>query len=123
MTRIVLVDDHALVRDGLRSILAEHPDLCVVGEASDGEMAIEVARQLRPDVILMDVNMPRMNGLEATRLITTEFPEITVVGLSMQDDEQTDLSMQKAGAIGLVSKGDVAGKLVQVIEAVRSAKN
>ena len=123
VTRIVLVDDHALVRDGLRSILAERPDLCVVAEASDGEMAIEVARQLRPDVIVMDVNMPKMNGLEATRLITTEFPEITVIGLSMQDDAQTVLSMKKAGAIGLVSKGDVAEKLVQLIEAVRSAKN
>jgi DNA-binding NarL/FixJ family response regulator len=120
MTRIVLVDDHAMVRDGLRSILEAHPDMCVEAEASDGQMAVDLARQLRPDVIVMDVNMPGMNGLEATRRITTEFPEITVVGLSMQDDVETAISMQKAGAIGLVSKGDAAGNLVQMI---RNARN
>ncbi|HKY72209.1 MAG TPA: response regulator [Nitrospira sp.] len=119
MIRIVLVDDHAMVRDGLRSILEAHPDLCVEAEASDGQMAVELARQLRPDVIVMDVNMPGMNGLEATRRITTEFPEITVVGLSVQDDPATAISMQKAGAIGLVSKGDAAGNLVQMIRNAR----
>ena len=120
MTRIVLVDDHAMMRDGLRSILEAHPDLCVEAEASDGQMAVELARQLRPDVIVMDVNMPRMNGLEATRRITTEFPDITVVGVSMHDDAETALSMQEAGAIGLVSKGDAAGELVQMIRNART---
>ena len=120
MTRIVLVDDHAMVRDGLRSILEAHPDMCVEAEASDGQTAVELARQLRPDVIVMDVNMPGMNGVEATRRITTEFPEITVVGLSVHDDPGTALSMQKAGAIGMVSKGDAAGNLVEMIRNTRS---
>jgi len=85
-------------------------------------MAIEAARQLRPNVIVMDVNMPTMNGLEATRRITAEFPEITVIGLSMNDDEKVILAMREAGATGYVSKTEAADKLVDVIEAARSAK-
>ena len=122
ITRIVLVDDHALMRDGLRRLLEEQSGLCVVAEASDGQMAIELAQKLRPDIMVMDVNMPKMNGLEATRLITAEFPEIAIIGFSMQDDAKTALSMQKAGAIGFVSKGDAAERLVQMIGAARSAK-
>jgi len=122
ITRILLVDDHTLVRQGLRSILEEQPAFCVVAEASDGQMAIEAARQLRPNVIVMDVNMPTMNGLEATRRITAEFPEITVIGLSMNDDEKVILAMREAGATGYVSKTEAADKLVDVIEAARSAK-
>jgi signal transduction histidine kinase/CheY-like chemotaxis protein len=122
MMQILLVDDHPLVRAGLRSILEEQPAYCVVAEASDGQMAIEAARELRPNIVVMDVNMPTMNGLEATRRITSEFPEIAVIGLSMNDDEAVIGAMREAGAIGYVSKTEAADKLVDTIEAARSAK-
>ncbi len=122
VTRILLVDDHRIVREGLRSILEEQAALRVVAEASDGHMAIELARQLRPHVILMDVNMPNMNGLEATRRIVAEFPEITVIGVSMHDDGQMALAMKAAGAADYVSKGEAAEKLVGVIREAMSAR-
>ena len=122
LTRIVLVDDHQMVREGLRTIIEEHAALRVVAEASDGQMAIDVVRQWRPDVILMDVNMPKMNGLEATRRIVAEFPEITVIGVSMHDDDQMALAMKTAGAADYVSKGEAAEKLVGVIGGAKSAR-
>ncbi|WP_447987101.1 response regulator [Nitrospira sp. Nam74] len=103
--RILLVDDHQIIREGLRSIIEEQGDLEVVAEAADGEMAVEAARQFRPDVVIMDVNMPRMNGLEATRQIKAEFPQITVIGLSMHGDQQMALAMQEAGVSAYLSKG------------------
>lgn len=122
ISRIVLVDDHQLVREGLRSIIEEKASFCVVAEASDGEMAIEVARELRPDVIVMDVHMPKVNGLDATRRITKEFPEIAVIGLSMLEDAMIVQAMREAGACGYVSKGEAAEKLVKVIEEAANAK-
>ncbi len=111
-----------MVREGLRTIIEEHAALRVVAEASDGQTAIELARQWRPDVILMDVNMPKMNGLEATRRIVAEFPEITVIGVSMHDDGHRALAMKAAGAADYVSKGEAAEKLVGVIGEARSAR-
>jgi signal transduction histidine kinase len=116
---ILLVDDHRMVREGLRSIIEGHGDLEVLGEASDGCMAVEMARALRPEVVLMDVNMPRMNGIEATRLITAEFPEIKIIGLSMHDDEKIARDMQEAGASDYLSKG---GAFETLYEAIRGGK-
>jgi PAS domain S-box-containing protein len=113
--RIVLADDHAMVRQGLRSILDAYQDVSVVGEAADGEEAIELARLLRPDVIVMDVNMSKMDGIEATRRIKAEWPSILVVGLSFSSPSQIEPLLLQAGASRYVSK-DAAGD--QLYEAI-----
>jgi CheY-like chemotaxis protein len=102
--RVLLVDDHQIMREGLRNIIEEQADLEVVAEAADGEMAVEAARQFQPDVVIMDMNMPKMNGLEATRQIKAEFPQITVIGLSMHGDQKMAQAMRNAGASAYLSK-------------------
>ncbi|HEX2056202.1 MAG TPA: response regulator [Nitrospiraceae bacterium] len=106
--RIVLADDHAMVRQGLRSILDSYQDVSVVGEAADGEEAVELARLLRPDVIVMDVNMGKMDGIEATRRIKAEWPSVLIVGLSFSSPSQIEPLLLQAGASRYVSK-DMAG--------------
>jgi CheY-like chemotaxis protein/anti-sigma regulatory factor (Ser/Thr protein kinase) len=113
--RIVLVDDHRMMRQGLRSVLEEQGEMEVVGEASDGAMAVDVTQRLRPDVVIMDINMPGMNGLEATRRIKTEFPEVTVIGLSMHKEEKMVEAMQVAGASAYISKAQVFEALCAAI--------
>lgn len=103
--RVLLADDHKILREGLVGLLREQPDFEVVSEASDGQMALEMARETHPDVIIMDVSMPRLNGVEATRRILAEMPEVKVVGLSMHAQEDMADAMRKAGAIGYVTKG------------------
>ncbi len=102
--RILLADDHAMVRQGLRSILDSYPDISIVGEAADGEEAVELAGQLAPDVIVMDVNMPKVDGIEATRRIKARWPGITVVGLSVSTAAQVESLLLEAGASCYVSK-------------------
>jgi signal transduction histidine kinase/CheY-like chemotaxis protein len=111
--RVVLVDDHAMVRQGLRSFLEQYPEIQVVGEAQDGEKAIELAHHVRPDVMIMDVNMPRLNGMMATRHITGEWPDIKVIGLSY--DPSTTTVMMEAGALTQLDKAKAANELYQVI--------
>lgn len=103
-TRVLIVDDQVLFREGLAGLLATQPDLTVVGEASDGEQAVAMAREQRPDLILMDIQMPRMNGLEATRLIQRELPEVRVVVLTVSDDDDDLFEAIKAGATGYLLK-------------------
>jgi DNA-binding NarL/FixJ family response regulator len=102
--RIMLADDHRVVREGLRGILEEQADLEVIGEASDGASAIEMAERLLPDVILMDINMPGINGIEATRSITERQPQIHIIGLSVHDSSDMAQRMIEAGAIGYIHK-------------------
>jgi len=102
--RILLADDHVMVRQGLRSILDSYPDISIVGEAADGEEAVELAGRLAPDVIVMDVNMPKMDGIEATRRIKARWPGITVVGLSVSTAAQVESLLLEAGASCYVSK-------------------
>src|SRR5512135_745083 len=87
-TRVLLVDDHALFREGLGLIIARQPDMVVVGEASNGQEAVSKAAELKPDLILMDIQMPFMDGIEATRLIKKSLPATTIVMLNVRDDEE-----------------------------------
>ncbi|GJL60795.1 MAG: hypothetical protein NPIRA03_36520 [Nitrospirales bacterium] len=113
--RILLVDDHALVREGIRGLLEVQADFHVVGEAKDGLEAIEYTRTLLPDIIVMDVNMPKMNGIDATRQILGEWPKVKVIGLSVQEDEQVRELMMKAGAVMYLTKNGIANELVEGI--------
>jgi DNA-binding NarL/FixJ family response regulator len=101
--KVLLVDDHNLVRNGLASLLVSH-SITVAGEASDGLGALEKARQLKPDVILMDINMPHCNGLEATRLIKTEMPNTKIIILTVSEDEENLFEAIKSGAEGYLLK-------------------
>lgn len=103
--RVLLADDHRMMREGLRDILEGQPDLVVVAEVADGRMAIEAVSISRPDVIIMDVNMPKLSGLEATRLIKAEQPHVTIIGLSVYEDEKTASAMREAGAAAYLTKG------------------
>lgn len=110
--RVLIVDDHAIVRQGLALTLGSQEDIEVVGEAADGEQAIEMARQLKPDVVVMDVVMPRMNGIDATRWIAHQLPSVRVVGLSMYADAEMADAMRKSGAVAYLSKGAPTDALV-----------
>ena len=111
----MIVDDHALVRRGFATLLAKEPDLTVVGEAADGQVAIGMTRELAPDVVLMDISMPVLDGIEATRAIHAEFPAVRVIGLSMFEDPDQPVAMREAGAAGYLSKSDSAEALLAAI--------
>ena len=113
--RILLVDDHAMVRQGLRSVLESYTDLEVVGEAGDGGTAISIASALKPDVVVMDINMPNIDGIEATRHILSEHPDVVVIGLSVQNERHIEEAMLKAGAAVFVTKERAAGQLYEAI--------
>ena len=113
--RIVIVDDHAVIRTALAQMLDGEPDLQVVGEAGDGVQAVEKAVELSPDLLLMDVTMPRMNGIEATRRISELCPDVRVIGLSMHDDEAVISRMRDAGAVGFITKSAPIGELLDAI--------
>ena len=115
--RVLLVDDHAVVRHGLAVMLQEHEQLEVAGEAADGESAIEMVRKLHPDVVLMDISMPGMNGIQATRIIHSEFPEISVIGLSMFQEKEQAAAMMDAGAVNYLSKSGPPDDVIAAIKA------
>jgi CheY-like chemotaxis protein/anti-sigma regulatory factor (Ser/Thr protein kinase) len=115
--RVLVADDHALLRRGFATLLAGEADLEVVGEAANGQQAIELTRQLLPDVILMDVSMQVLNGIETTRTIHAEFPGIRVIGLSMLEEPEQPEAMRQAGAVGYLSKNDSAEALLAAIRA------
>jgi PAS domain S-box-containing protein len=113
--RILMVDDHPLVRQGMRGVVEGFANMEVVGEASNGKEAVQLARDLRPDVIIMDINMPLMNGVEATKIIKAHSPEITVVGLSVNNDRQVQAAMKAAGASAYLTKDVAPEMLCEVI--------
>ncbi len=116
--RILIVDDHGIVRAGIRSLLEDDTSIEVVGEAENGEEAIEKAKQLKPDLVLMDIAMPGMNGIEATRRIKEEFPNICVLILTMHDDEEFFFPALRAGASGYIVKEAEPKELLHAIQVV-----
>ena len=116
--RVLFADDHQVMRNGLIKLMDSQPDIHVVGQASNGREAVEPVRQLKPDVVVMDVSMPEMDGIEATRRIKAELPEVRVIGLSMHDDEQIARSMREVGAESYLTKTAPAAELLKAIYGV-----
>ena len=116
--RLLLADDHAVVRSGLRMLLQAQPDMIIVGEAETGQEAIHRVAELSPDVVLMDIEMPGMNGIEATRRIKANAPAAAVLALTMYEDDQYFFEMLRAGASGYVPKRAAPDELVSAIRAV-----
>jgi two-component system response regulator NreC len=121
--RVLLADDHTLIRAGLRLVVASQPDLTVVGEANDGREAVALAEKLKPDVVVMDIGMPSLNGIEACRQIHAASPQIQVVMLSMHSDEGYVLRALKAGAKAYLLKDSAEADLARAIHAVVSGKS
>ncbi len=113
--RVLIADDHLIVRTALAAMLAHEPDIEIVGEAADGKVAVEMARNLLPDVVLMDVSMPVMNGIDATRAIRAECPSVKVIGLSMFQQAEQATPMLDAGACGYVCKSESPEVLLAAI--------
>lgn len=121
--RVLLVEDHRMMREGSRSIIDEQPDLLVIAEASDGQMAVELARELQPDIVVMDVNMPKMNGVEATRQIKAALPHAKIIGLSVQNEEKMAALMREAGVSAYLSKGGAVETLSATIRNIVAARS
>ena len=119
-TRIMLVDDHPVMREGLARLLAQEPDFEVIGHAKDGQEAIEQAGTLRPDVVLMDISMPRMNGIESTKIIHQQHPDIRIIGLSLYSEEERSKEMLDAGAALYLTK---SGPPADFKAAIRACMN
>jgi two-component system invasion response regulator UvrY len=118
MIRVLLVDDHELVRTGIRRILEEAGDMEVVGEAGDGGEAIRIVRKLAPDVVLMDVNMPGMGGIEATRRLLRLAPSTKVIAVTVLDDDPFPARLNEAGAVGYLTKGCPAREMIEAVRTV-----
>lgn len=121
--RLLLADDHAVIRAGLRLVLERQPDFKVLGEAADGREAVAQASELRPDVAVLDLAMPNLNGIEATRQITASLPSVQIVVLSMHSDEEYVLRALKAGARAYVLKESAESDLISAIRAVHAGKS
>lgn len=120
--KILLVDDHKILRDGLRNVIEKHVHMQVIGEAANGRDAIRKCDKLQPDIVIMDVSMEGLNGVEATKQITHASPGIKVIGLSMHSNKRFILGMFKAGAFGYLLKDSDAEELIKAIETVASNK-
>lgn len=112
---MLLVDDHPMVREGLKGLLCGYTDIAIIGEAWDGEEAIAFVDKLRPDCVIMDVNMPKIDGIEATRRIKAAFCSVAVVGLSVNTSREVDSAMRRAGADDFLSKGAPADAIHRAI--------
>jgi DNA-binding NarL/FixJ family response regulator len=120
--QVLLADDHKIVRDGLRVLIERCHDMQVIAEAEDGRKAIQLARKHKPDVVIMDISMPGLNGIDATRQILDEAPGTKVIALSMHSDKQFVDGMLRAGAVGYLLKDCAADELIQCIRIVLSGR-
>lgn len=120
--KVLLADDHKIVRDGLRTLLEKHADIAVLGEAEDGREALQLAGKLSPDVVVMDIAMPELNGIEATRQILSEHPSIKIVALSMHSDKRFVSEMLKAGASAYLLKDCAFEELIAAIRTIMKGK-
>jgi len=116
--KVLIADDHQIVRDGLRSLLEKEPDMEVMGEAEDGRSILKLLKDMACDVVIMDVAMPDLNGIEATRQVLHEFPAVKVIGLSMHDDRRFVINMLKSGASGYLLKDCAFRELAKAIRLV-----
>jgi len=116
--RIIIADDHRIVRDGLRSLLEKQPGIEVVAESDNGRSLVKLARELLPDVVIMDIGMPELNGIDATRRLVAEVPEVKVIALSMRSDVRSVKEMLMAGARAYLSKDSAFEELAHAIQAV-----
>lgn len=122
IVQILLVDDYAMMRQGLRSVLDEYDDIQVIGEARDGLEAVQLVGELRPQVVLMDINMPKMSGIEATATIMRQYPETIVIGLSVNATKDNQQAMTRAGASRLLSKEVAVEQLHDAVSAAISER-
>ena len=122
MIRVLIADDHPVFRFGLRTLLKADPTLEIVGEATNGKEAIAQASELSPDVILMDLNMPGMNGIQAIRRILTNHPEVHILVLTMFDDDDSVFAAMRAGARGYLLKGAEGGEMLQAIHVISTGE-
>jgi two-component system response regulator NreC len=120
--KIIVVDEHKILREGLSTLIAKQPDMEIIGEATDGREALELLEKLMPDLILMDVTMPNLNGIEATRKIKSKNPEIEIIALSLHSDRRYVLGMIDAGASGYLLKECAFEELVRAINTVMAKK-
>jgi DNA-binding NarL/FixJ family response regulator len=120
--RVLLVDDHQMMREGLRALFAGEKDIEVVGEASDGRAALDLIRTLAPDIVVMDIGMPELNGVEATRRITAEYPRVKVIALSTHTDKRYVQHMLESGATGYVLKIAAHDELLRAVRAASGGK-
>ncbi len=121
--RVVLADDHRMLREALRAVLEKEPDIEVVGEAADGHATLQLARKLAPDVVVLDVAMPELSGIDAMSQLASHHPKIRVVALSAYSDRRYVLEMLKAGAAGYVVKAAAGTELLRAIRAVASGRS
>ena len=121
--RIVVVDDHAVVRQGICHLLQKEPDLEVIGEAGDGEVAIKIIEQLRPDVAILDISMPKLNGIEVTRRVKPTCPSTAILILTAYDDDEYISTLLEAGAAGYLLKGVDSREVVEAVRAVHTGES
>jgi len=121
--RIILADDHEIFRDGFRVMLRKQPSVQLIGEASDGAGLIEKVRELKPDVVITDINMPRIDGIEATKKLVAENPQEKIIALSMHDQDNLIIEMLEAGAMGYLVKNAQKEEIIEAIKTVFAGEN